>query len=212
MPEPTTSSSSAGAKPAAKGGAAKMIAGQPWYVWAIVVGAGLLVGWLLIRRDKTAVAGAPGVSPEVQGAMAGQPSTASAPADNLSPDVLAALGISAGTVGTLGEALAGIAIGAQNQLGYISATALQGSFGLAGQSFDFAGQVLSASGAGIPTVNIYNTTDTTPRNPYVSPGSPSVPSAIPSASSWVQQPGFYESDNAMMPRTNPVRGVAAVAV
>ena len=146
--------------------------------------------------------------------MAGQPSTASAPADNLSPDVLAALGISAGTVGTLGEALAGIAIGAQNQLGYISATALQGSFGLAGQSFDFAGQVLSASGAGIPTVNIYNTTDTTPRNPYAPSGvsSPSVPSAIPSAGSWVQQPGFYESDSAMMPRTNPVRGVTAVAV
>ena len=202
-------------EPAAKGGGkpAKMIAGQPWYVWAIVVGAGLLVGWLLIRRDKTAVAGAPGVSPEVQGAMAGQPSTASAPADNLSPDVLAALGISAGTVGTLGEALAGIAIGAQNQLGYISATALQGSFGLAGQSFDFAGQVLSASGAGIPTVNIYNTTPIpgttdTNRNPVA----PSYPSAIPSAASWVQQPGFYQSDNAMMPRTNPVRGVTAVAV
>lgn len=111
----------------------------PW-AWALAIGAGLLLGFLLLRRNASSGAQAPGIgaAPEVTGAMSGAPRENAAPADQLNPDVLAALGISLGQLSTMGDALSNIAVGAQNQLGYISTTALSGSFDLAGRSFDFA--------------------------------------------------------------------------
>lgn len=123
----------------------------PW-AWAVAIVGGLLVGWFLLRRNgASSQAQAPNVggSPEIAGALSGQPQANAAPADGLSPAVLEALGVTLQQVGSLGNALADVAIGAQGQLGQISTTALAGSLSVAQESvagsFNLAGQSVSSS-------------------------------------------------------------------
>ncbi len=134
--------------PAAKGKPGIDLKRVPAWGWMLAIAAGLLIGLFLLKRkpaDATAQT-SNGTAQPILGAQTGEPSQNSAPADQLTPAVLGALGFSLEQIGSMGNALANVAIGAQNQLGYISTTALSQSAAIAQASFGLAAAAV-ASGA-----------------------------------------------------------------
>lgn len=105
-----------------KGG--PQILGLPWWAWGGAALAGLVIGFVFLRRKGGDVPSMIGQSSPVDAAGAGQPRENGAPAEGLSADVLAALGYLAEGQATIGGTLAQILAGGGNtatggaELGY----------------------------------------------------------------------------------------------
>ena len=162
------------ASSASAGGAQKLNPKKlpPW-AWVAIVGAGVLAFVFIGGRRNAAGStsaqpsssgsGYGGLSPDqvaqLLAANAGGMSSNAAPADNLSPYALAALGVSLEQLGTLGNALAGIAVNADAQLGALAQSSTGAALGVAAASVQantqLAGNALAAAISSIGSVPVY---------------------------------------------------------